>query len=48
VTHFLKEQGINRDSIYYICGNSNMVNELSGYLELEGVKPENIRTEVFF
>lgn len=48
VTHFLKEQGINRDSIYYICGNSSMVNELSGYLEMEGVKPENIRTEVFF
>lgn len=48
VTKYLKEKGVRKDSIYYICGNSGMVNEVSGYLELEGITPENIRTEVFF
>jgi len=48
VTQYLKEKGFRKDSIFYICGNSAMVNEVSGYLELKGVPPENIRTEVFF
>lgn len=48
VTSYIKENGIRKDSIYYICGNSAMVNEVSGYLELKGIRPENIRTEVFF
>lgn len=48
VTHYLKGREIRKDSIYYICGNSAMVSEVSGYLELQGITPENIRTEVFF
>lgn len=48
VTNYLREKGVRKNSIYYICGNSGMVNEVSGYLELEGISPENIRTEVFF
>lgn len=48
VTKYLKERGIRNDSIYYICGNSGMVNEVTDYLELKGISPENIRTEVFF
>jgi NAD(P)H-flavin reductase len=48
VTNYLREKGVRKNSIYYICGNSEMVNEVSGYLELEGITSENIRTEVFF
>ena len=48
VTQYLKVGEIRKDSLYYICGNSGMVGEVSGYLELQGVPPENIRTEVFF
>lgn len=48
VTKYLKEKGVRKDSIYYICGNSGMVSEVSGYLELQGIAPENIRTEIFF
>jgi NAD(P)H-flavin reductase len=48
VTNYLKGREIRKDSIYYICGNSGMVGEVSGYLELQGIAPENIRTEVFF
>ena len=48
VTHYLKEKGIDKNSIYYICGNSGMVNEVTEILEQNGTIPENIRTEVFF
>lgn len=48
VTHYLKEKGIKTDTIYYICGNSGMVNDVTEYLEQNGISPENIRTEVFF
>jgi NAD(P)H-flavin reductase len=48
VTRYLKEKGISKNSVYYICGNSGMVNEVSEYLEQQGIAPENIRTEVFF
>ncbi len=48
VTQYLEEKGIRKDSVYYICGNSGMVNEVTGYLEKNGILPENIRTEIFF
>jgi ferredoxin/flavodoxin---NADP+ reductase len=48
VTHYLKEKGIKNDSIYYICGNSGMVNDVTELLEKKGIIAENIRTEVFF
>ena len=48
VTGYLKSKPVRLDSVYYICGNSGMVNEVAGYLEINGVAPENIRTEVFF
>ena len=48
VTQYLKEKEIRNDSIYYVCGNSGMVNEVTEYLEKMGINPENIRTEVFF
>ena len=48
VTEYLKKKENLNDSIYYICGNSGMVNEVTEYLEFNGISPENIRTEVFF
>ena len=48
VTQFLRNKGIRKDSIFYICGNSGMVNEVTEFLENKGITPENIRTEVFF
>jgi len=48
VTQYLKEKKIRKDSIYYICGNSGMVNDVTRYLERHGISSENIRTEVFF
>ena len=48
VTHYLKAKGVRKDSVYYICGNSGMVNDVTKYLEQNGINPENIRTEVFF
>ena len=48
VTHYLKEKGIKKDSIYYICGNSGMVKDVTEYLGIKGIDTENIRTEVFF
>ncbi len=48
VTQYLRDNGIRKDSIFYICGNSHMVNEVTELLEQNGIQPENIRTEVFF
>ncbi|MEI6677201.1 MAG: FAD-binding oxidoreductase [Mariniphaga sp.] len=48
VTQYLREKGIRKDSIFYICGNSGMVHEVTDELEQNGISPENIRTEVFF
>ena len=48
ITGYIREKGISGDSVFYICGNSDMVNQAAGYLELNGIPPENIRTEVFF
>ena len=48
VTGYLKKHGIRKDSVYYICGNSAMVNEVTELLEESGILPSDIRTEVFF
>ena len=48
VTKFLKEATIDTDKIYYLCGNSQMIDETAGILEDAGVPVRNIRSEVFF
>lgn len=48
VTYYLKEHRVEPDSICYLCGNSEMINEVTIILEGYGLPPENIRTEVFF
>lgn len=48
VTYYLKEHKVDPDTICYLCGNSEMINEVTTILESYGLPPENIRTEVFF
>ena len=48
VTGYLKEKGVRSDSIYYICGNSAMVDEVTEFLEQNGIEPQNTKTEIFF
>lgn len=48
VNQYLKQYPIESSGIFYLCGNSEMINEVTNQLEQAGVLPENIRTEVFF
>ncbi|PKP09272.1 MAG: oxidoreductase [Bacteroidetes bacterium HGW-Bacteroidetes-4] len=48
VTDYLKQQPIDKQAIYHLCGNSAMINDVTDLLETNGIRPENIRTEVFF
>ncbi len=48
VTYYLKENPVAREMICYLCGNSEMIDEVTTILEKYGLPPENIRTEVFF
>lgn len=48
VTYYLKEYPVNPDMICYLCGNSDMVGEVTDILENYHIPAEHIRTEVFF
>lgn len=48
VTYYLKKHEFDKSTIFYLCGNSDMIEEACGILDEKGVKPTNIRTEVFF
>ncbi|MDA3879835.1 MAG: FAD-binding oxidoreductase [Prolixibacteraceae bacterium] len=48
VTDYLKQNNINKDALYYLCGNSAMVDEAIEILEEKGLAAENIKTEIFF
>ncbi len=49
VTEYMKEHNIiDAESIYYLCGNSAMIDEVTEYLESGGIDPFDIRQEVFF
>ena len=48
VSYYLKETPVEKDTICYLCGNSDMIDQVTSILEKYGLPPENIRTEVFF
>jgi len=48
VTNYLRKNIVDKDTICYLCGNSDMIEEVTDILEFYGLPPENIRTEVFF
>ncbi len=48
VSYYLKHHPVPVETICYLCGNSDMIEEVTAILERQGLPPENIRTEVFF
>ena len=48
VTDYLQQTTVDIDTICYLCGNSEMIDQVTTILEGYGLPPENIRTEVFF
>ncbi|MFA6401555.1 MAG: FAD-binding oxidoreductase [Salinivirgaceae bacterium] len=48
VTDYLTKTKVNKEAVYHLCGNSAMINDVTELLEAGEIKPENIRTEVFF
>lgn len=48
VTKFLYNYNAAPGSIFYLCGNSHMIYEVSHILLAKGIAPGNIRTEIYF
>ncbi len=48
VTDYLKQQTLDPQRIYYLCGNNDMINDVYDLLREAGVGGSNIFTEVFF
>lgn len=48
VTYYLKRNPVDPNTICYLCGNSEMIDEVTDILEHYGLPPQNIRTEIFF
>lgn len=48
VTDYLKTKKVDLSALYYLCGNSAMVDDVIEYLESQGLSPDNIKTEIFF
>lgn len=48
VTDYLKQNNIGKDTLVYLCGNSDMILESKDLLEEQGISNENIFTEVYF
>lgn len=48
VTSWLRHNRPVPDTICFLCGNANMIEEAAEILEAFGITPENIRSEVFF
>lgn len=48
VTDYLEQNNLNANALYYLCGNSAMVDQVIDLLETKGLHAENIKTEIFF
>lgn len=48
VTDYLKKNKVSKDTLVYLCGNSNMILDAKDILESHGLTHENIHTEVYF
>lgn len=48
VTDYLRQKGVDKKAIYYLCGNTDMINEVYDILREEKVNGDQIFTEVFF
>ena len=48
VTDYLRSNGVDKTATYYLCGNTDMINEVYDILREEKVNGDQIFTEVFF
>jgi ferredoxin--NADP+ reductase/benzoate/toluate 1,2-dioxygenase reductase subunit len=48
VTRFLPAYPVNRDMLFYLCGNNSMIYEVYHILRDKGIPDENIKSEVYF
>ena len=48
VSTYLRENPITAGILCYLCGNSSMIEEVTGILEHYGLPPQSIHTEIFF
>jgi ferredoxin-NADP reductase len=48
VTEYIKKHDMDIESMYYLCGNRNMISEVFDLLIEKGINGDNIITEVFF
>jgi ferredoxin--NADP+ reductase/benzoate/toluate 1,2-dioxygenase reductase subunit len=48
VTQYLQQQPVDKDALYYLCGNINMIYEVFHYLQEKEVPASNLHTEVYF
>jgi ferredoxin/flavodoxin---NADP+ reductase len=48
VSDYLAEKQLDRNALYYLCGNSAMVDDVTDILEVNGILPDQIKTEIFF
>jgi NAD(P)H-flavin reductase len=48
VTDFIRSQSIHKKALYYLCGNSAMVDQVTDILEEKGLSVDHIKTEIFF
>lgn len=48
VTDYLRENGVDTTAVYYLCGNTEMINEVYDILREKEVNGDQIFTEVFF
>jgi NAD(P)H-flavin reductase len=48
VTDYLSHNGLHANAIYYLYGNSSMIDEVMDILEPKGIAPDCMKTEVFF
>lgn len=48
VTDYLREHSADLETLYYLCGNCNMLYEAYDLLVQQGVRRDHIKTEVFY
>ncbi len=48
VTDYLKQNDLDSNTLVYLCGNYEMINDVYDILTSKGFSPDNIRTEVYF
>lgn len=48
VTQYLREQPVDTDALYFLCGNVRMIDEAYDILQNRGVPASNLRAEVYF